>query len=634
MKIVARYRSKSAQFELSPSATIADLEDALHTYFGVRPSKLCGLRRLSSRHSSSNQITSSTPLSELRLTRSKALGEHIKVLMMASSVDELEQVESTRVAVQLQLEEEAREEAMRQQRCELARREVEERRKREADEAARKHMEALESARRIRELHRRVMESAEQMPDSNASIELGASVFCSADLFGSDGVVVGGAVNRVVLDEATLRRVIDRRVPLPLVFRVVADADGESGAVHHVSVHEFSAPHGTCLMGAQLMRTLGLADGDDVSLRSIGFVPKCTHVALRPHRFDWLLLDTRAREALLEQQLRNYAVVTLNDTVAIEHAGHFYRFDIAKIEPSDASVVSLLDVDVAVDVLEPLQPMPADIEQLQLGKSLRLRFDDKRTATFVVPIANAAAAPFEFRFEPAPSGINFSVYAATNEMRPTREHSQWLAASISSRVGNVKLAFDATRESNLVVAAHYFVTVECDQLGGEIVVSTSTSSSNTSSSDGAASSSSSSAICSLCSQSVPRRNLTMHQAHCQRYTEACPTCGERVRDMDAHRALHDKVECHQCKAHIEERDLSAHRRHRCPLRSVTCRFCALTMPLADRQEHERACGSQSARCQLCDAYRGLRSAVVDHIVTSHVAELQSEASATQYVVPD
>lgn len=55
----------------------------------------------------------------------------------------------------------------------------------------------------------------------------------------------------------------------------------------------------------------------------------------------------------LENHLRTYQTLTVNDVIGVEYDNFTYEFDVIELKPQNA--VSILDSDVTVDILEPLE---------------------------------------------------------------------------------------------------------------------------------------------------------------------------------------------------------------------------------------------------------------------------------------
>jgi hypothetical protein len=55
----------------------------------------------------------------------------------------------------------------------------------------------------------------------------------------------------------------------------------------------------------------------------------------------------------LENHLRTYQTLTENDVIGVEYDNFMYEFDVIAVQPQKA--VSILDSDVSVDILEPLE---------------------------------------------------------------------------------------------------------------------------------------------------------------------------------------------------------------------------------------------------------------------------------------
>lgn len=98
----------------------------------------------------------------------------------------------------------------------------------------------------------------------------------------------------------------------------------------------------------------------------------CTALQIQPHRAAWMDFDAELRASILSFALTNYATASVGTPLQVQYDHETYLFDVCAVQPiSDDSDpwpgVLLLNTDVPVDVLPPLEPI-APLDALQLDK--------------------------------------------------------------------------------------------------------------------------------------------------------------------------------------------------------------------------------------------------------------------------
>ena len=93
-------------------------------------------------------------------------------------------------------------------------------------------------------------------------------------------------------------------------------------------------------------------------------------------------------------------------------------------------------------------------------------------------------------------------------------------------------------------------------------------------------------------------------AFCERSIHRCPDCGKTMpkAEQEQHRLEeHAPVQC-ECGAEMPKDMLATHKESTCPMRSVACEWCNLKFRGDAFEEHARACGSRTERCDECKRY--------------------------------
>jgi len=78
--------------------------------------------------------------------------------------------------------------------------------------------------------------------------------------------------------------------------------------------------------------------------------------------------------------LRTYQTLTVNDVIGIEYDNFTYEFDVMELKPEPA--VSILDSDVTVDILEPLELQKIIHTELKFEETKQINLSKGQFAYF------------------------------------------------------------------------------------------------------------------------------------------------------------------------------------------------------------------------------------------------------------
>ncbi|NXY90385.1 XAF1 factor, partial [Alcedo cyanopectus] len=104
---------------------------------------------------------------------------------------------------------------------------------------------------------------------------------------------------------------------------------------------------------------------------------------------------------------------------------------------------------------------------------------------------------------------------------------------------------------------------------------------------------------------VSAANFSLHEAHCLRFLALCPVCGEQVpqKNMKDHQTeAHKQVRCNLCHQSMQQYQLEHHETKECHKRAMKCKICELEMPFDQLEEHLNTCGSRTERCWDCNKF--------------------------------
>ncbi|KAF9944960.1 ubiquitin fusion degradation protein, partial [Modicella reniformis] len=129
------------------------------------------------------------------------------------------------------------------------------------------------------------------------------------------------------------------------------------GKSTHAGVLEFIAEEGRVYLPYWMMKTLLIAEGDLVIVKSTG-LPLGSFVKIQPQSVDFL--DISDPKAVLENALRNFSTLTVGDHIEISYNDKIYGILVMEIKPPGVGV-SIVETDLEVDFAPPVgyqEPIP------------------------------------------------------------------------------------------------------------------------------------------------------------------------------------------------------------------------------------------------------------------------------------
>jgi hypothetical protein len=427
------------------------------------------------------------------------------------------------------------------------------------------------------------------------------------------------ASDKVLLPSSVLADLSAARVAPPFTFCVRV---GERCT--HVRAVEFSA-NDCIVLSAQLLADLGATHGQVAKLTT-AHLPQATKLQLQPTTSSWVDLDPELRDAILTHELRNYSSATLGGTLSVRFANQVFIFAVRHVEPiSEAHAVSLNDVDVEVDVIEPAT-LPPPIVPLRVDEPALSgqKAGANEPAFFSLQLqASDVGQRFRVRVTSSSPQADPDLFASQLSLnkRPSPMAYEWQSQLEGS---SEELMFECGLDGPDQVRPDepFFVSV-CAYGGAECVFEIALQrTTDTRLGDGAASAASAadSLECFNCGRRVPRASHALHELGCRRDSYQCEVCHEVLprRGQAKHVAVrHKEVLCTLgCGARLTQDQQAAHRRDVCPFRTVACLYCPLAVTLRSRGAHQGQCGNRTATCKQCGEV-GKRNTMKRHCVEVH-----------------
>jgi hypothetical protein len=640
-----KYHSEEWDFSLSDDATVNELETRVFQLTHVEPNaqKLLGLfnRKPTPPKSTPLRACLGVKLAP-RVNKLTLMGvtreEREKIqLFEATMVAEREaereaELEAAREAERVRLAAEARaEEARVAAAAALAQRMERERREQEAAEERRRIRRAQRAERARRD--ELALLSEQSNSNSNSSDEsIGDREMTNASRlnqsFDDDASVddvelrVVSATNsgvvgdKVLLPHSLLVALDNSRVRPPYVFRVTL---GERSV--HVRALDFTAAERRIVMSPHLLEDLGAENGALVKIDSVR-LPPATKLQLQPSP-SWIDLEPELRDAILHYELRNYATATLGGSLNVRYANELFSFRVCDVEPKSALAcgVSLSDVDVEVDVIEPATLPPA-IAALQIDAAATVDCVASKTtpAYFSLQFADADVGQrFRVSVQSSTANSDPDLFASQLMKRPSAVAYEWQAQLDGVNEELLLVCGDGAAQVRpnaplYVAVTTYGSDVPCtfsialqrvvaeNRLNGDGQVVL----------DGIE--------CVWCGRKVPRATHALHELGCQRDNYVCKTCNETMprRSRAKHETVrHQQVQCSLgCGAMLSQDEQATHRRETCRLRAVSCLYCPMQVSLLERGAHQNQCGNRTATCKRCQ-FTAKRNTLKRHVVEAH-----------------
>jgi len=132
----------------------------------------------------------------------------------------------------------------------------------------------------------------------------------------------------------------------PMIFQMTNKSAARST---HCGLLEFTADEGRVYVPYWIMRTLLIEEGALVELRSVT-LPDASFAKFQPQSVDFL--DIHNQKAVLENELRHFACLSVGDELTIKYNNKNYELLVLELRPANA--VKIVDCDVNVDFAPPV----------------------------------------------------------------------------------------------------------------------------------------------------------------------------------------------------------------------------------------------------------------------------------------
>lgn len=158
---------------------------------------------------------------------------------------------------------------------------------------------------------------------------------------------------KIMMPPSALDVLTRLNIVYPMLFKLT---NRKGNRNTHCGVLEFVADEGKVYIPYWMMRNLLLDEGDMVQIESIS-LPVATFSKFEPQNVDFL--DISNPKAVLENGLRNFACLTVDDVIAINYNDKCYELRVLEVKPGAA--VTIIECDMNVEFAAPIgyeEPKP------------------------------------------------------------------------------------------------------------------------------------------------------------------------------------------------------------------------------------------------------------------------------------
>lgn len=173
---------------------------------------------------------------------------------------------------------------------------------------------------------------------------------------------------KIFLPPSALNKLSMLNIRYPMLFQLTSS---ENGKVTHGGVLEFIAEEGRVYLPQWMMITLGVQPGSLLKIASTD-VPLGQFVKIEPQSVDFL--DISDPKAVLENVLRNFSTLTVDDIIEIRYNNKIYGIKILEVKPeSQSRSICVIETDLVTDFAPPVGYVEPDYEALKAQEEEKKR---------------------------------------------------------------------------------------------------------------------------------------------------------------------------------------------------------------------------------------------------------------------
>ncbi|KAI5964695.1 UFD1 [Candida pseudojiufengensis] len=166
------------------------------------------------------------------------------------------------------------------------------------------------------------------------------------DLIRKDDANYGG---KIFLPPSSLNKLTMLHIRYPMLFEIKNEL---KGLVSHSGVLEFTSEEGRCYIPQWMMNTLKLQPGNLIQISNCD-LNLGKFVKIEPQSVDFL--DISDPKAVLENVLRKFSTLTVNDIIEINYNDSIYGIKILEVKPeSNNHGICVVETDLETDFAPPV----------------------------------------------------------------------------------------------------------------------------------------------------------------------------------------------------------------------------------------------------------------------------------------
>ena len=154
---------------------------------------------------------------------------------------------------------------------------------------------------------------------------------------------------KIFLPSSALNKLTMLHIRYPMLFELSNEA---SGVTTHSGVLEFVAEEGRAYLPQWMMSTLQLSPGLLLKISNCD-LPLGNFVKIEPQSVDFL--DISDPKAVLENVLRNFSTLTVNDIIEINYNDSIFGIKVLEAKPESSSRgICVVETDLETDFAPPV----------------------------------------------------------------------------------------------------------------------------------------------------------------------------------------------------------------------------------------------------------------------------------------
>ncbi|ODV83017.1 hypothetical protein CANARDRAFT_178035 [[Candida] arabinofermentans NRRL YB-2248] len=165
---------------------------------------------------------------------------------------------------------------------------------------------------------------------------------------------------KIFLPQTALHKLTMLNIRYPMLFTIRSETSGLST---HSGVLEFTAEEGRCYLPQWMLNTIDSEPGSLVNIQTSD-LPQGSFVKLEPQSVDFLEISDP--KAVLENSMRNFTTLTVDDIIEIDYNDQTYRIKILEVKPESRSHgICIIETDLETDFAPPVGYVEPDYQKLK-----------------------------------------------------------------------------------------------------------------------------------------------------------------------------------------------------------------------------------------------------------------------------